>query len=499
MYERTSFPRTSKWARHLLRLSNVSNIEPPDEIRQLAKEYSFDPAMFPAHLRWGRREYDAFQYVMDWNGRCVILDQQGASYARHISVLSALELGSKRVMILGANYELLMNYGLILKKLRPYDRITISPSKRGETKRNLAQGKDDAEINWILATFDEAADPAFIGEENPDHIILDVDLRTVNYNLIEYLGGLAQEFMRLTTVAQSVDFWNALSNDFNAHSVILNLENLMSEFLGLNAFYSKIPVNMGTSQKIMQYFRTRGVRVDAATFFEASGVCFDLVADRISKYFKNVFSNNMLNGESGDHSQRRSAIINRYTKAEDEICARMKMSVHSLIDMALAGDSSSRAALDAMKTTEWAKLKSHVFYNLVRESSKNNEKTLIVTRHPEIRKYMSLQLSASVLDAPSGRDHQLARFTYPHPNTKLFGEFKNIKILNTLVVDDIADLDERTLEVIDRVIFTEFPYDRADISDFIDLAKAFRFKLLFATMRGTFEEKLSEELLDPFY
>jgi hypothetical protein len=500
MYNRASFPRNGKWARHLLRLANISNIQVDPQLKEIAKETSYDPTLIPSTLKWSSKEYNALQYVMDWNGRCVLLDTKDPGFARHVSVIAAKQLGSKRIMIIAKSHNMLLEWSILIRNICQNDGVTISEARgKGRTR---CWGKDSCETQWILAEYNEFQDVAFVSDEKPDHLIFDVDVhRSVDYSFLETFEALCDEFNKVTIIAKSPDFWNNPS-DQNASSAINQLTMYVVDNLKLNLYHGKIPSLSSTSPSAISYYRPRGVRVDSPAFFEASGVCFNLVMDKISKHFKNVFSNNMLEPEHLHNSARRKSIIERYREVETNECTQLGKSIKDIVSDALEGDKSSCEALERMKTTEWAKLKSHTFYNLVRESTRTEEKTIVVAANATIRKYMGTQLSAQIIsstDSNSTIDEQLGNFAYPHPNCKKFtisGPYKRTKVI---VVDDITMLDERIFEVVDRVIFAEFPYDKETISCYIELSKMFRFRTLFGTMRGTFEEDLAEQLLAAHY
>lgn len=456
--------------------------------------------MVPAHLKFSRKEYDAIQYLLDWNCRAILLDHKGISYSRHISLLGAQLLESKSIVVFCRGPRQVSEWADLIRSMYPDEPIFTKANK--DPRRNItAHDADTASRRWIVGDYREMQDIGMVTEHSIDHMIVEKDEKELPYDSTDVLAGLCSEILRTTFIAQSAEFWVDQS-DYKSQSSIGVIQLILSEYLKVNRHMSKVPVVFGTSQTVAMYFRKRGRKYNPVSLFEASGTCFDLVMEKSSVHFKNNFSNTMLVNE-GANSNRRNEGIQRYTSVEAAVCARAGASVDELVDRSLEGDTQARAHLEELKTVDWAKLKANMFYNNLRVMSSAEEKVVIVAKNQALRKFMSF--STNIVSADPGDsniDQKLSNFVYPANNSLDFPNlpmgFKN-HISNTIMVSDLITLDVRALEITEQVIFAEFDYDPQVLADYVELSKAFGFKITFGTMRGTFEERLAEKLLDPYY
>ena len=500
MYERTSYPATPKWARHMLRLSNASKIPVDASVRDLARQTDYDMPSLPASIRLGRKECDAIQYLLDYNGRAVLVDNKGISYAQYVSAIAATILDSKTIWIVCNGHSEIAGWRSTIKSVAPNDPILarVGPEEFSNATANPIK---EGERKWLITSYKALLDSSIISEYKVDHLIFDKDDRDLPYDSTDALSGACLEIKRTTMVFQATDFW-VNPNDYKSQSVMGLLSTLLSDYMRLSSTMSKIPLMFGTSQNVAMYFRKRARRYEPLRVFEASGVCFDLVTDKTSTFFTNVFSNNML-VTTGAHSKRRSEVINNYMLQEDKLCTRLGKDADGVVEAALAGDATARAGLDTLKTQEWAKQKASLFYNSIREVNTTNEKMIVVAKNPHIRKYIATSLN--IVDIDEGDDATIAmksaNFVYPHAGYKEFEVPKTYacRISNLVMTEDVSALDPLVLENANYVVFTEFDYDASMISDYIALSQVFDFKIIFGTMRGTFEEALADKLLNFYY
>ncbi len=500
MFERTSYPLNGKWARHLLRLSNASKIPVDASLREVAKQSSYDASMVPTHLKFSRKEYDAIQYLLDWNCRAVLLDHKGISYSRHVSMLAAHIIGSKAISIYCRGPRQVNEWSDLIRDLFPGEPIFTRINK--DPRRNITTHDNEvASRRWIISEYKEMQDTALVSDYNIDHMIVEKDEKELPYDTTDVLAGLCSELIRTTFIVHSADFW-VNQTEYKSQASIGVVQMVLSEYLKTNKFMSKVPVMFGTSQNVAMYFRKRGRKYNPVALFEASGACFDLVMEKSSMYLKNNFSNTMLVNE-GSNSNRRNDGIQRYANIESNVCSKAGSTVEGLVDRALSGDLVAQVHLEELKTMDWAKLKANMFYNNLRVMNSAEEKVVIVAKHEALRKFLSFSTNIIPIEANDPDVNQkLSNFVYPSTISKDFENlpvgFKN-RISNTIIVRDLVALDVRALELTEQVIFAEFEYDAQTLADYVELSKAFGFKITFGTMRGTFEERLAEKLLDPYY
>ncbi|MNR88430.1 hypothetical protein D3C72_193680 [compost metagenome] len=500
MFERSSYPLTGRWARHLLRLANTSKIPVDASLREVAKQRSYDVAMVPAHLKFSRKEYDAIQYLLDWNCRAVLLDHKGISYSRHISLFAAQTIGAKSIAVFCRGSRQVAEWVELIKLMAPGEPIFTKVNK--DPRGNITpHSEETAGRKWVIGEFREFQDVSMVSDHKIDHMIVEKDEKELPYDSIDSLSGLCLEIQRTTFIVQSSDFWVDQS-DYKSQSSIGTLSVILSEYLRTNKHMARVPTLFGTSQNVAMYFRKRGRRYNLVSLFEASGACFDLVVEPTSIHFRNNFSNTMLVNE-GANSNRRNDSIKRYETVEAQVTGQAGQTTSEIIDLALSGDAVAVSRLELLKTGDWAKLKANMFYNNLRVMSNSEDKVIIVAKHPGLRKFLSF--STSIIDVTPGfpdTNQKLSNYVYPAKSCQSFDDlpfgFKN-RISNTIMVNDLADVDIRALEVTEQVIFAEFGYDTQLVSDYIELSKAFGFKITFGTMRGTFEEELAEKLLESFY
>lgn len=500
MYERTSFPATPKWARHLLRLANASKTPIDASLRDLARQLSYDVSVLPKHLRLSRKEHDAIQYMLDWNGRAVLLDMAGISFARHIMTLTAQLLDSKSIWILCHTPTDVLEWRQVLLDLFPDDAIYADVDKR---IKNTTGNTDDTERRWLITTHHYVNDLDMVGNFKIDHVVFEKTLKDISYDSNDAILGLFQEMRKVSVLLQATDFWTDLSHYRSIQTTTI-LGSLISNYLRTNRHMAQVPSHFSTSQDVALYFRTRGRKYSPVSLFEASGACFDLILDKESTNFKNIFSSSML-VSAGAHSNRRSEVIRKYADEEAKLIERTGRTISETVDEALRGNKVAQVDLDGLKSPDWGKLKANAFYNLINAANSVEEKTIVVASHGMIRRYMSTTLNAVSLDdnlSPEVMNRKCANFVYPNPQYETFDgipAYYECRIQNTVMTDNLVSLDPRVIEAADTVVVTEFQYDPIWIEELIELSRAFGFKLVFGTMRGTFEEILSERLLAQHY
>lgn len=503
MYDRIELPRTGRWARHLLRLAATSNVEVDPQLQEIAKETSYDPLCAPKGFSWSKREFNALQYVLDWNGRCILAYEKSApGYAKHVALIAAKQLGSKRVMITTQRDVGFQEYIGIIPQLFPDHALAYSDAKSGDLI--YAHGDETYEHQWFVhQARGLSTNSKTIDTTKPDHHIADLDSVTqIEYTFVELFKALCGEFSRTTVLVGCQEFWNTTMEQHVVASKA-HITHILDDYLGLSSFHARVPHVSHTSKTPLQYYRARGVRMDSIAFYEASGACFSLVADKPTKFFRNVISSGLI-GNTSDRSSRRAEMFQRYQQNEAQQCERLGKTLEQVVDSALDGNKESREALNAMQSEKWAKLKASALYSVIRDTVTTEEKTLIVAANPVIVRNLSAQTGATVYDsagASSLQQTMMSNFVYPHPNASQFNRPANDKTFNrikTLLIENILDVDERVLEATDRLVIAEFPYDREIMQAYVDLAQVFRFRMFFATMRGTFEDYLSEQLVAPY-
>lgn len=500
MYERTSFPANGKWARHAIRLANVSAIPVDASLQALASSRSYDTADVPTAFKFSRKEYDTLQYVLDWNCRCVVLDTKAISLSKHVAIMGAVLTGSKRIAIFAREYERVGYWIKIIQEAFPDD-VIITQKNRETHRKPISTNADieTAERVWIIDRFNAISDVNLITEYKVDHVIFQKDNADIPYTTTEPFQGICKEITKTTIVAETMDFWHDLA-DYRSQGSLGLLTSLIADYLQTNTVMARVPQMFGTIPKVAMYFRSRGRKYQAIGLLEACGACFDLVIDKNTADFKNLVSNSMLT-DDGEHSNRRAEIIKRYDALQHRVERDMGKPISGIVDEALNGNKKARNCIDQLKTQEWAKLKAQMFYSTIRSSKIENEKFLIICKNESIRKYLMLSLNAIDLDNNPTQQEQhkkFANFVYPG-DYKDFSELPmgfNPRISNYVIASDLSALPQSVIERADQVYLTEFPYDAGMITDLIELAHVFKFKLVFGTMRGTFEEKLSEKLLD---
>lgn len=498
MYNRETYPRTPKWARHIRRLSKVSNFEFPSELNDLTKITSWGDDFKPVE-KFGRRECAALQYMMDWNGRCVMLDSKNPTLCRSV-VLAGIELiGSKRILVFVKTAQEVAIWSNIIRSNYPEDaQVHVNASR---VRQTASGNPEEASRTWVIAAHRESVDVSLVGDYQIDHMIIESDDGNVHYEATDVLSGMATEIFRTTFIARMNDFWSD-PTDNRRHVDLIGMENIVSQVVRTNTNMIAVPSVVGSSMSVSAYYRSRGVKLNTMQLYEACGVCTSLVIDESSVWFKNIQNTSYL-GEVGSQSKRRSEIIQRYEHNEAAAVAELGKPLREIVDLAMQGSQTHRDRLEALKTQDWSKLKASTFFNMLQNTHQRDEKTIIVTNNRYIRNYMTMSVGAIELqDTVNGQIQQYANFCYPNVKVSDFpelGHHQSYRINNRLVVDSIAHLPTKLFEVADRIIFCEFPYDAEEIADLVELAKVFRFKMFFGTLRGTFEEHLAEKLLEPYY
>jgi hypothetical protein len=427
------------------------------------------------------------------------LDTEAVSFSRHIVAEAAVQLGSKRIMIHTMSKPFVGNWISMIQANYPNDTIVHVDKIQTNT---YGDPETDNRV-WFIVQTDTVRNAGFIQQNKPDHLIVDRDKRYASYDVADIWKGIASELPRATFIYSVEDFWtnpDTPNNEIMFDSAL----NIVGDILGGSTYIGAIPVGLEAND-YETYFRMRGVKFSKNAFLEAIGACFDIVESETSANFDIEYSNEMLVSSLGDRSRRRTELITRYNAMETSLLLAHGTTQAEVVDQALLGDQPAINLLEQLKSQEWAKLKAHMFHNKIRNQNRLHSKTIIIARNEHIRRFMAMTLQTVDIDHNESLEDlnkKLSNFVYPHPTARQFPYLPNTfvnKMSNTLMAKDFLNIDPRVLAVTERVIFTEYEYNRDVIADYIELARVLQFKLMFGTMRGTFEESLAEQLLSPYY
>jgi len=504
MYDRVRYPLNGKWARHVMRMAEITGTPIDSRVREVAGTYSYNRDELPNALQFSNREYDALQYVLDWNARCVLLETTNVSYTKHIAVLGAQLMGSKRIGVYVKDYHDVGIWNKLLTNFCPDDAILIRPNDPKKSLENVTDNDvETAPRVWIVDRWQMARDTSVVTEYKIDHIIVGRGKCDFSYDVSDSIEALCGEIPRATIIMETTEFWQNLG-DYQNQATIGYISSLVTGYLKLHLTVASIPLVFTSFTDIAISFRSRGRKFQPVRLFEASGVCFNLVMDRTYKDFKILQSNSML-VDSGDHSNRRSEIITGYRKQQARAVADYGATIDEIVDHALDGSTHAQQTLDGLKSAHWARLKSQMLTGLVKDFKATKEKAILVTKDENIRKYLMLSLGATYV-SPKELDQEkhkkYANFVYP---AEAYKDFEHLPMAfkpnyNALMVtDDFIGLPGEVISQTHHVVLCEFPYSGAEVGDFVELSKAFNFTLHFGLMRGTFEEKLSQRVLTGYY
>jgi len=496
MYNRVTLPKDPKWARHILRWSKLVNMGPTNQLEELAKIRSFTESDLPSTLKLSQAEQNALQYMLDWNGRCLMLSPQELSLTRHVVLMGIKLLGSKRVLITSKRDQRLEDWHSIIKQLFPDAAIHF------EGKPDLKQGNpEQADLFFYLIRNNSIARSKCVQQNKFDHYVSDDDDFSVNYDFSEHHDGLASEFMRTTLVGSVPQFWINPS-DTRSDIILGNIFMRLQQTLKVSPNISKY-LHSYANMEITSYLKVRGGKYNLVSLMESIGVCTSTTIGEESQHYLMLSSSDMLVTEIGDHSKRRSEVVLRYKRKEEAVIEALGSSMAEVVTLAMQGSSEHIDALEQLKTTEWAKIKTQMFHKHLMASRGTNPKTIILANNTALRRSLIISSLAIEFDRTKPEREQqevLSNFAFPSPSYREFelipDTFKN-RSCPTIIMRDITELDVRILTAVDRMIIAEYGYSRADIDDLITLSKIYGFRLIFGTMRGTFEDELSDNLLKP--
>ena len=500
MYNRTSFPKSGKWARHLQRLAKVSRLSLPEELTEIART-DVSVRVHP-QLKFSKREINAAQYGMDWGGRFVLLEESASVYARSVAFTVADNLDSKRVIVYVSDAMDTSAWLRTIKLLAAGDRIETFD----RSFKSTVVVDTESERQWLVVDAKNIHNVDLLTQFRADHIIFEMSGAGVTSLSSDIIRGLASEVTRFSIILMNNADWNTPTSS-STRQRVGSVIKLLADVLLLNRTMTSVPVQFDTVQSTAMYYRRRGIKYNDLNILEVTGTCFDLVRNPESVHFQMAVGN-ALARETADteNSSRRNEVVRRYITHQNELCGRLQGSISDIVDSALRGDADAISGLESLKTKDVLRNKANLFYNHIQESNKKGYKTVVVAKSPTLRQQISSQCSGVQLQSDPvfgpQRDALQANFVFPSVDWR---SYTNVpahftpRINNLLVVDDLLTLDEVALKHVDQVIFAEFLYDRELTMDLLDLAKAFSFKVMFGTMRGTFEEELAEKLLADLY
>lgn len=497
MYNRVSLPKDPKWARHLKRWSKLVNMGPTTPLDELAQTRSFTDIDLPNSPKLTQADQDALQYMLDWNGRCLMLCPAELSLTRHIVLIGAKLLGSKCILVSAKHDHKLEDWYNIIRQLYPDAAIYYE----GKTARKH-NDPDQADQYFHLVKNNDITRSQCMKQHKFDHYLSDNDDFSVYYDFSEQNDGLASEITRSTIVGNVPQFW-VNPTDHRSDIVIGNIFMRLQQTLKVSPNISKY-LQSYANVELTTYLKVRGGKYNLVSLMEAIGVCTSTTISPESQNYLLLTSSDMLVTEIGDHSKRRTEVVTRYKSKEEAVIEALGGSMAEVVKLATQGSSTHIDALEQLKTSEWAKIKAQVFHRFLMVSKySGTQKTILLARTPALRRSMLISSMATEIDpskTPREQQEIMSNFAYPSPSHIRFelvpSDFKH-RAFSTLMLRDASELDERILTAVDRLVVCEYGYSRADIDDLIMLSKIYGFRLIFGTMRGTFEDELSDNLLKP--
>jgi hypothetical protein len=457
------YPKTSKWARHLTRLSKITKLTIPDELVQLAQEYSWNTASLKGgSLRFSKREYDAIQYVLDWNGRCALLVNREVDLVKHVLVHSIKLLNSNNIVVFANGNASSYSWRKVISEVFPQDNIAFFI----KSKLTYFSDYNPSRPTWTLIEGNSNF-YSILDNHTFDHMIIDNTYNPL-YETDSLLNGLALEISKTTVILKISDFWKN-----NKDTSIGAISECLVEKLKLHKDLNFIPTQM-QSQVMHSYFHNRKTRFDALNFFEAVGAYSGMLKEhRLARY--TTIQDSSFSIIPYDTSNRLVSAISTYRTTEHKILSESNHTVKSLVTSALMGNKESLENLNKLKTSAWLKYKANSLYEMLLTLKKSKRISLLIYESPEIKKI----IMSTITNIHSIEESVPA----------------SLKPNSLCLTNDISIITHEMFNNISNLVFLENLTDKQTMSDISKLSDIYGFNIIFSVMNGTFDVELTEQLI----
>lgn len=515
MFNTKELAATPGLSRRLLEIASFNDISLDQGIKDLAQKELIENSDFgESGITLDEVSLKTLQYVMDWKGRAMILEE-GNVKSRQIA-LASIWLRGGRTLILCQPKDYL-SWAKMIKRVWPESSISVfgNPRHVDHSVKNLPAGlsfkeSPDYSADFFLTNYSGVIWNSFFNHTQVDQTIVEelAYHQTINYRWDDAITGMFKEApsplflqdIHLLPTDHGKDILFCLGNPKSRtiQHISDNVFSLMKAGVGSpSVFYDHV------RNDDAQYLSKRGYKgIDQFKLMSLFGVSSHLLdEEKIKKpiiRFDDTVSKRLKTNSS--------SVANRIAEKEERLEESTGRSIRRIVSDALAGDRPSIGIIGDLRTHRWNTLKAKLIKSIHSDLTTKMTRSLILVDNKDLLGSLKLHFS-SFEEVLNESQHQLvmvSRFAGSEcfdaeTRAEFYKVLSNYKreyypISNLFVsFDDLINYPV-LLDVANYLFITEWPLDRDEYQGLKSVTEMKGTRLVGSVITDTFEEEIFKQI-----